>query len=257
MKLSAVINTYNEADKLQSCLDSLKQWINEIIIVDMESIDSVKEIAQKYKTKFYSHPHLTWVEPARNFGISRANGDWILILDPDEIIPQTLSKKLLEITKLSGINAVNIPRQNIIFGKWIAHTNWWPDRQVRFFQKGHVVWGNHIHSYPQVTGTLFDLPAKIEFAIKHNAYQNINEYLTRLNRYTDIEAQNHFEKGEHFSYLNLAWQPFREFLTRYLKHQGYLDGRQGLTLSYLQVIYRLTELIKLWELENVANENRH
>ena len=87
-KISAVINTLNEAKKIGRCLASLKGFANEVIVVDMMSTDSTRDIVKKYGAKVFKHKRVGYVEPARNFAISKARYDWIIILDADEEIPE-------------------------------------------------------------------------------------------------------------------------------------------------------------------------
>lgn len=247
MDISVVINTYNEAEKLPGALASVKDWADEIIVVDMGSEDQTLELARKAGAKIFKHKLVPYVELVRNYGVNKATGDWILALDPDERIPQTLAEKLQEIAKEGRFDAVNIPRKNIIFGKWIRHTNWWPDFHVRFFKKGKVFWSKRIHQYPKVQGKILKLSAEEKFAIEHFCYDSVSQFLTRMNRYTEIEAQNRFEAGERFSWRNFFWRPAREFLQRFIRHLGFLDGFHGFALSFLMICYRLSEEIKLWE----------
>lgn len=247
MAISVVINTYNEAEKLPGCLESVRQLADEIVIVDMGSSDETLKIAEKFKAKIYHHEFLPYVEPARNFGLEKATGDWILVLDPDERMTRDLAVKLQEIAKDNVYDAANIPRKNIIFGRFIKHTNWWPDKHVRFFKKGNVSWSERIHQYPQVSGKILDLPAEGKLAIEHLNYDSVNQFLERQNRYSEIAAQNRFGDGERFSWKNFLWKPIRVFLQRYFRHAGFLDGFYGLALSCLASYSQLAEEVKLWE----------
>src|SRR6476660_4039447 len=93
-KISVVINTLNEEKYLRVCLASIKDLADEIVVVDMESEDDSVKIAKEFGGQVYSHKRLSYVEPARNFAIKKATGDWILLLDPDEEAPSDLKKKL-------------------------------------------------------------------------------------------------------------------------------------------------------------------
>ena len=95
--ISAVINVINEADNLKKCLHSLKNFADEIIVVDMESTDGSQEIAKKFGAKVFSFRPMKYVEPARNFALSKATGKWIILLDPDEYLPKTLKHELKKI----------------------------------------------------------------------------------------------------------------------------------------------------------------
>lgn len=255
MTISAVINTYNEAEKLPECLCSLKGWANEIVVVDMGSTDKTLEIALEYKAKIFPHEHLPYVEPARNFGLAKATGDWILVLDPDERVPKTLSAKLAEIVQKDLCDVVQVPRKNIVFGKWIKHTNWWPDYHARFFKKGNVTWSDRIHSALEVVGSMevkgkiLKLAAKENFALEHLNYDNVSQFLERQNRYSEISARNRYNSGERFSWKNFFWKPTRLFLQRFIRHAGFLDGFYGLALACLAVYAQFAEEVKLWEKE--------
>lgn len=247
--ISACLVSLNEAEKLTKCLDSLKDFSDEIIVVDLGSDDKTLDICQKYKVKVYKHKYESFVEKVRNFAISKARGDWIMILDPDELISEKLKQELYKISKSEKFNAVNIPRKNIFFGKWIMHTNWWPDRHIRFFKKGKVIWSEKIHSYPEVEGKILELPADGDLAIAHFGYDNLSQFLNRQNKYSNIEAEQRFNEGERFSWSNFIWKPIREFLTRFIKHLGFLDGFYGLSLTFFMCVYQMILEVKLWELE--------
>lgn len=220
-----------EEENLKDCIFSVKNFADEVVVLQIG-----KDV-----------PNTPYVETIRNEMIKRCKGDWILILDPDERLTNSLASRLKEISEVGESDAVDIPRKNIFFGNWIRHTNWWPDRQIRFFKKGRVSWDARIHSYPKVEGNLLNLSAKEEFAIEHYGYHTISEFIERQNRYSGIEAANRLEKGEKFSWFNFFWWPIREFLVRYIKHLGFLDGFYGFALSYLMAIYKITVQIKMWE----------
>ena len=118
-----------------------------------------------------------------------------------------------------------------------------------FFKKGKVKWEDRIHLYPKVDGRILNLPAKENLAILHFGYQSIEQFIDRQSRYSVIKAQNLYESGVRFSWIGFFWNPTREFLVRYIRHLGFLDGFYGFALTYLMMIYQLQVMIKLWELE--------
>lgn len=247
--ISVCIVSFNEASNLSNCLKSVADFADEIVVLDLGSTDNTKEVCQKYGVKIFKHKFVPFVELARNYSISKANGDWILILDPDETLSLDLKEKLKEIVKDSSLDAVNIPRKNIFFNKWIAHTNWWPDRHIRFFKKGKVLWSDKIHVYPKVSGNILNLEAKESLAITHFGYESITQFIDRQNRYSTQEAENLHKMGVRFSLKLLFWKPAREFLVRFIRHTGFLDGFLGFSLTFLMMTYQLEIMIKLWELE--------
>lgn len=248
MSISTVIVNLNQAEKLKKCFESLKSFADEIIIVDLGSADKSLKVADEFNVKIIKHKFEPYVEKVRNFAVSKATGDWILVLDPDEMLGEKIKEELKKVADENKYDAVNIARKNIFFGRWIAHTNWWPDKHIRFFKKGHCVWSGKIHEYPTVKGRILDLGADCEKAIIHYGYTSVSEFMDRQNRYSDIEAENLFGNGVKFSWILFFWKPVREFLVRYIKHAGFMDGFYGLALTVLMMIYQFQVMIKLWEL---------
>jgi glycosyltransferase involved in cell wall biosynthesis len=248
-KISVVINTLNEEKNLPRALSSVKDFADEVVVVDMRSEDRTIEIATRFGAKIFGHERMGYVEPARNFAIQKTRGEWVFILDADEKLPSTLAKWLKNEIKAPRSDYYRIPRRNIIFGKWIKHSRWWPDHNIRFFKKGHVSWSEIIHSVPMTTGSGFDVSAESELAIAHYHYESIEQFITRLNRYTTEHAKLLQKSGYKFSWKDLVTKPVNEFLSRYFFGQGFKDGIHGLALSSLQAFSELVVLLKIWQNE--------
>lgn len=246
MKISAVINTLNEEKNIKKCLGSVK-WTDEIVVVDMESEDKTAQIAQDFGAKVFTHKKTGYVEPARNFAIEKAEGPWILLLDADEILPETLKEKLREIVQRDETDFVRLPRKNIIFGKWVKHSGWWPDFKIRFFKKGQVVWSEEIHSIPLTYGKGKDLTPEEDDAIIHYNYESISQFVGRLNRYSSIQAAELKKGGYQFFWPDLIRKPANEFLSRFFAQEGYKDGLLGFALSLLQAFSTSCLYLKIWE----------
>lgn len=245
--ISVVVNTFNEAENIERLLKSV-EWADEIMICDMNSTDETVNIAKRYKAKVFSHKKEDFVELARNFAISKASGEWIFILDPDEEVQPSLQNRLIQITeKMDQIDYVRIPRKNVIFGKWMQASMWWPDYNIRFFRKGKVKWGDKIHQQPQTSGAGLDLEAEERWAIIHHHYQTITQFLERMIRYTKIQADELQKEGYKFNWTDLVKKPLGEFLSRFFANKGYQDGIHGLSLSLLQAFSHLVLYLRLWE----------
>ena len=248
INISAVINTRNEEKNIATCLKSLT-FADEIVVVDMESVDATKDIARGFTDRVFDTKMVGYVEPARNFAISKALGDWILILDADERIPKTLAAKLIEITQKGDIDFVRIPRKNLIFGEWIQHSRWWPDYNIRFFRKGTVEWQNEIHSIPVTTGVGLNLDPEENMAIEHFHYNTIDEYLERTLRYSTLQASELIASGYKFEAKDLISKPLGEFMSRFFAGDGYKDGLHGLVLAFLQMFSIMLIYLKVWQSE--------
>lgn len=247
--ISIVIVTFNEAEKLKDCLKSIQGFCDEIVIVDLGSKDNTKIIAKKYGAKLFYHKQVSFVELVRNYAISLASGEWVLILDPDERITDQLKSQLKQVIQDNEYAAVNIPRKNIFFGKWISHTNFWPDRQIRFFKKGSINWPTRIHAYPVVFGKILNLANKEELAIIHYGYDNFSAFWERQKRYAKVEAKNRFKDGERVGFKHFVLLPTREFLVRFIKHRGFLDGIPGMFIVFALMYYKVVMAIKLLEMQ--------
>jgi glycosyltransferase involved in cell wall biosynthesis len=254
-KISAVINTLNEAETLERALKSLS-WADEILVCDMYSSDETVEIAKKLGARVIKHEKLSFVEPARNFAISKAEHDWVLILDPDEEISESLSKKLREIANSDGVTThVEIPRKNMIFGKWVKGSMWWPDYNIRFFKKNSVKWSDKIHRPPLTEGQGIKLSDEERFAITHYHYSSVSQFMHKLDRYSSVQAKELYSEGVRFKLADLVHKPLNEFLSRFFALKGYQDGLHGLVLGILQAISFLVVYIKLWELEGFEQKD--
>jgi glycosyltransferase involved in cell wall biosynthesis len=246
VKISVVINTLNEEKNLPGALESLKSFADELIVVDMHSEDKTVEIAKKYGAEVFLHERTGYVEPARNFAIRKAAGEWILILDADERLSLNLKECLRKIVNKPEADYYRTPRKNIIFGKWIKHSRWWPDYNIRFFRKGHVEWNEIIHSVPTTKGVGADLEASEKYAIVHHHYDSVEQYIERLNRYTTHQAKNLIKNKYKFKWSDLIYRPTSEFNSRYFQGEGYKDGIHGLALAGLQSFSEFVTYLKVW-----------
>lgn len=247
--ISAIVHTFNEEKNIDRCLCAL-EFAGEIVVIDMGSSDKTLEIAKTHKVRIFNHAFTGFVESARNFGIEKAEGEWILIVDADEVISHTLKEKILALSKDKNgkQDFFRLPRKNIIFGKWIKHTGWWPDYQIRFFKKGSVSWNNKIHGIPLTRGLGMDLEDREELSIVHYHYLTIGQYLDRLNRYTSVQAKEYFLKSGKITLSDLILNPVNEFVRRFFALVGYRDGWHGLSLSLLQAFSEFIVVLKVWEL---------
>lgn len=246
--ISAVINTRNEEENIRYCLETLK-WCDEIIVVDMESEDRTVEIARGYTDKIYTHEKVLAFDIARKFAVEKASGDWILLLDADEMVRKGLSNKLKNIAMNDEADIVYLPFITYIMGAWIKHTGWWPDYHPRFFKRGSIAFVETVHAYMRVSDSArkLHLAQVADNAIEHFAYYDSTHFINKLNRYTTVEAQHLHDKNIRFSLFGMLTQACKEFFYRYFIYKGYKDGYRGYFLSIMMAFYRTLSYIKLWE----------
>jgi len=246
--ISVVIHTKNAAHTIECAIRSVVLWASEILVIDMMSSDETMEIAKGLGAKIVSVPDMQFADPARQMGLERAKGPWILVLDADEEIPRTLAQTLQTLSEDMQVQAYELPRKNMIFGQW-ARTGWWPDYIIRFFQKGAVTWPGRVHALPEAKGRVVRLEDKEEYAIVHHNYENVEQFVERMNRYTSLEAQ----QKEHDASLFQSF--FREFERRYFLEDGGMQGQYGYALSLLQACYMLIAQVKRMEQKGFFVDN--
>ncbi|OGH41784.1 MAG: hypothetical protein A3H79_00415 [Candidatus Levybacteria bacterium RIFCSPLOWO2_02_FULL_36_8b] len=244
--LSVVVSVFNGEDVLDDCLKSAS-FADEIIVINNSSLDRTEKIACKYTDKIFTRPNNSMLNINKNFGFSKASGDWILSLDADERITPELQKEILSTInhELSTASGYWIPRKNIIFGKWIEHTGWYPDHQLRLFKRGKGRFPEeHVHEMVKVEGDVDYLKNNII----HNSYESISQFLNKLATiYGPNEAEQLIKKGYIFDWRDAIRFPVREFLSRFFAREGYRDGFHGLMLSLLMAFYHFIVFAYIWE----------
>lgn len=253
-RISVVINTLNEEQRLPFALRSVSTWADEIIVVDMYSDDRTVDVAREFGATVFLHERSAVVEAARGFAIARARCDWVLLLDADELIPAALAQRLRTIAREDRFDVVRIPRLNYLLGAALQRTGWGPmqDLQWRFFRPGCMEASEAIHNglRPVANARVLALNDAPDLAIVHFVYLDVEHFLAKLNRYTTVEALQARERGGHVTPLGALARALKEFLARYLRHGGFRDGWRGFYLSLLMAFYRLVSAAKLSELEH-------
>ncbi len=253
--LSVIISTKNNAKIIERALQSVS-FADEIVVIDIESEDKTVEIARQYTDKIYQHADQGYIEPVRNFSLEKASGDWVLVLDADEEVSSGLKKAIKGIIEAADQaelpDCYYLPRKNIIFQHWLQTSGWWPDYQLRFFRNGYVEWSERIHSVPITRGEVKEFPAQEKFALIHHNYQRVEQFIERLNRYTNIQAReqavDEFSAEEVSQTIIKAFKD--EFFRRFFLERGYQELPHGLAASLLQAFSEAVVPLKVWQKHN-------
>ena len=253
IKLSVVVSAYNEEKKLPECLKSVS-FADEIIVIDNSSTDNTLAIAKKFTKKVYIKQNNPMLNINKNFGFTKATNDWILCLDADERITPELAEEIQ--SSLQSPNATSaywIPRKNIIFGKWIQNSIWWPDYQLRLFKRGKGKFPEkHVHEMIHVEGET----QKLQNPMLHENYDSISQYVYKLDKiYTENEAENFIKSGQSITWVDALRFPMNDFLKTFFAKKGYKDGLHGLVLSILQAFYAEVVFAKIWEKKGFTQQN--
>ena len=243
--ISVVISAFNEEDDIKDCLESVRQLADEIILVDNSSTDRTVTITRQFTKKIFSRPNNPMLNINKNFGFTKASGDWILNLDADERVTPELRKEISSHLQESPLVGYEIPRKNIIFNKWIQHGLWWPDYQLRLFQRGKGKFPCvHVHEKVKVQGKT----ARLKYPLFHYNYQTVSQFIQKLDKiYTENEAENFLESGRKIVWQDAIRMPVNDFLSVFFSREGYKDGLHGLVLALFQSFYALAVFAKVWE----------
>jgi glycosyltransferase involved in cell wall biosynthesis len=249
LPITLCVSTRNAEAELPGCIDSVRSWVSEIVVIDMESHDQTSRIASDAGAIVVSVPAAGWAEPGREAGLRAATQPWILVLDADERAGPQLAEVASSYIGRGDVDGVWLPRQNFQFGWWLEHSGIWPDWQLRLFRSEKTSWPAHrTHVGAQVQGSVERAPADPANAIIHHSFPSISGWIIAMNGYTTLEAKRLADEGGKAGLGRLLAVPSARFVELYVARRGYRGGRYGLTVALLSFCYWLLAELKLWEL---------
>ncbi|MFH1832981.1 MAG: glycosyltransferase family 2 protein [Candidatus Levyibacteriota bacterium] len=239
-KISVVLAVLNEEKNLSTCLDSVKDFADEIVIVDGSSTDKTVEIAKKYGARIEITANLQNFHINKQKAIDMANGEWVLQLDADERVTPSLCDEIKnQISKIKDneVNGYWIPRKNWFLGRFLMKGGQYPDYQLRFYKKGKGrLPQKDVHEQTIVQGQV----GYLKNPLVHFADPNFSRYLLRFNRYTDFMANELKNKKIGLNPLipirYLLISPVWWFLLTYIRHKGFVDSWQGFVFSFFSAL---------------------
>ncbi len=243
--LSVVIITHNEEDNIKECLESV-QWAADVVVVDSDSTDKTEEICRAFEVHFIKEP---WKGFAlqKNSAIEKATQNWILSLDADERVTPELKKEIISVLESANPkDGYFIARKNFFLGRWIKRCGWYPDYNLRLFQKGKGLFGiREVHEAVKLDG----VAGHLEFPMEHHTYKSLEDFMKRLDRYSTLAAQEMLKEKKTYSILHIVFRPIFTFISMYFLRLGFLEGYYGFILSVLYAFYTFLKYIKLREMQ--------
>lgn len=254
MKISASIIAYNEEDNIDDLCRSLN-WADEIVIVDSDSTDRTAELARHYTRQVFNRPFQGYKDK-HQYADSLTTGDWILWIDADERVTPELQASIDELRRrdpASLPDGFRIARRTLYQGRWIAHSGWYPDYQMRLYRKEASYWdGVAPHETARVQGRVETLPG--EFL--HYTKRDLSDHHRVLDSYTSLAARHLFEKGRRTRRVELIILPLAAFIRCWVVKQGFRDGVQGLIIALFSTYSVFLKYAKLWELHRLQREKQ-
>jgi glycosyltransferase involved in cell wall biosynthesis len=243
-KLSVTVITKNEAANLAAALESVT-WADEIVVVDAESRDDTAAIARRFTDRVSVRPWPGFA-PQKNHAASLAAHDWILSIDADERISPELQREIRALMASEPTAAgYRVARVTFALGRWIRTTDWYPDWQLRLYDRRRGRWDEtrRVHEAVRLEGE----PGRLAGELQHFAYRDLSHHLQTIDRYTTLAAEEMAARGGRASLLQLAGHPPLAFLRNYLLRGGVRDGAVGFVISSMNAWYVFLKYAKLWE----------
>ncbi len=229
-KISAVIITLNEQLNIERCLKSL-QWADEIVIYDSGSTDSTVEIAEKLGVKVFKGPWFGFGSTKKK-AAELASHDWIVSVDADEEISEGLSHEIIKTIETSSLQvAYKIPRLSYYMERWIKYGGWYPDAQLRIFNKKNYQWNEAaIHEKVEALGQA-QIVQQLKNNMHHYVFKNIEHQVSTNNKYSSLQALEMHKENKSFNYFHFLTKPYVKFLECYFLKLGFLDGWAGYVIA--------------------------
>jgi glycosyltransferase involved in cell wall biosynthesis len=243
--LTVTVITYNESAHIAAALQSVS-WADEIVVVDSHSTDDTVAIARQYATRVETRDWPGY-GAQKNYAATLASNDWILSLDADERVTPELADEIRATLAVDPAHrGFRIPRVTWYLGRWIRSTDWYPDYQLRLYDRRAAAWnGRRVHESVDLQGT----PGRLRHELQHYAYRDISHHLATIDRYTSLAAEQWFADGRRTSAFEMLAHPRLAFLRNYLLRGGIRDGAAGLLVSRMNAHYVFLKFAKLWELQ--------
>ena len=246
--ISACIVCRNEGDRLDDCLASLA-WAGEILVLDLESTDDSAEVARRRGARVIPHPPVPVVELVRNEIASHAQGDWILVLDPDERVSPGLATELQALRGRDDVDGVWIPRQNIDFGHAPEAPEHRFEPQLRMYRRSRVEWPVQPNKLPAIPEErVHRVPARDELVLVHIRNRTVAEALERVLRYAPVQAQAMIDRGETFTARDMVRTLRRKARRQFVQANALDEGVPGLVRASVLVGFHFYVWAAFWQL---------
>lgn len=246
LKVTVTIITLDEAEHIAAALDSVS-WADEVIVVDSGSSDGTADIARA-KGARVSTRGWTGYADQKNHAAALASHDWIFSLDADERVTTPLATAIRDLLQSEPPKkCYRVPRVTFHLGRWIRTTDFYPDYQARLYDRRAGTWrGEFVHESVHADGEVGYLRGELE----HYSFRDLSDHVLRINRYSNLAAQQMYQRGRRATAFHLLVHPPAAFLRNYLLRRGFVDGSAGLLISLMNAYSVFLKFAKLWELEH-------
>jgi len=228
--VSASIITLNEEKNIARAIESVRSWVQEVVVVDSGSTDQTLEIARSLGARVIQNPWRGYGQQ-KNFAQSKVTHDWVLNLDADEAITPELALEIQNsLSKNEGKNIQGylMPRLSFYLGRWIRHGGWYPNRSLRLYHRQHARWTEpDVHEECIVDGAVEILSKDI----LHYPFRRIEDQIETNLKFSRLGAVRLSKSGKKKNLPLLILKPIGKFLETFIIKKGFLDGMVGFIIS--------------------------
>lgn len=249
-RISAVVISLNEEANIRECLDSLA-FCFEKIVVDSGSVDKTAAIAADAGACVTTRSFTDFASQ-KNFAISMAAGQWVLLIDADERVTPELAFEIQTAVAGQPAEAFYLLRHNRIFGRWMRHGENREDWQLRLIKKEHARFEGMVHERVEFSGKT----GRLKRPLLHFSTPTISAYIRKLNIYSNLESQLLKERGTGLKRRDLTARPLIVLVRRWFLQGGILDGVEGFLFGALSAYYEFVRRAKYWELKKLGRTAR-
>jgi glycosyltransferase involved in cell wall biosynthesis len=230
-KISAVIITLNEEKNIGRCLDSVNAVADEVLVVDSFSTDKTEEICINKGAKFVQNEFIDYLSQ-HIFADQLAENDFILTLDADEALSEELQQSIIKVKENGNSDGYILNRLTNYCGKWIKHSGWYPDYNLRLYDKTKGKWaGKYVHEKFEINpGSTTE---KLKGDIHHYSYYSIEEHILQANKFSTLGSKALIDKNKKVNFLMLLIKPIAKFIRNYILRLGFLDGFYGFVICQI------------------------
>ncbi len=249
--LSVTVITRNESANIDACLTSV-EWAADILVVDSGSTDDTVDRARRRGVRVETRDWPGYAAQ-KNWAAEQARCDWVLSVDADERVTPELAREIQAVLAAPDAAGYRMPRVTWHLGRWIRTTDWYPDYQLRLYDRRRARWTpRRVHESVEADGPV----GQLTHDLQHYAYRDLSHHHQTMDRYTTLAAAEMFDAGRSAGLVELALHPPAAFLRNYILRRGCFDGAAGLIVSSMNAYYVFLKLAKLHALEISGRDAR-
>lgn len=254
LPIAVSMTARNEARNLPRSLGSVRDWVQEIVVVVNDCTDGTEDVAHSFGARVIEHPWQGYRDQKR-FALSQVTSPWVLALDADEEVSDELCKQIRRFFQRDHEHYAGamFPRKVWFMGRWIIHGDWYPDWSLRLFRNGCGQWeGSPEHDKIVLQGEFCRLRADLH----HYSNPTLVSHVDKIGVFSDYFLQQQIARGRRWSVLETIFRPWWRFFRAYILRRGFLDGYPGYYIAKATAFATLVRYSRLYEHEKASDSGK-